>query len=347
MRRISELYQSAGIVVPDDGKGLPVKLGKKNRVNIIALGDVGTTMLIGLRLLGSDVIESIGLADINQKNLKRLEIEINQVRYPFGEPALPPVRVISESEVFDADLVLFCAARGVPPVKPGEQPPADVRMAQLDANADIVHSYARLARQAGYQGLWCDISDPVDPLAAEFLMASGLKPWQVKGFGLGVMNARAAYYAGQDGLAPEYAAEGRAYGPHGKGLVIANSLISYDDGLSRHLSDLALGANLKVRELGYKPYIAPSLSSAALSILTLLRGGWHYSSVWFGGRTAEGVERGAFLGIKNRMTPSGVEVEDLPLDDALYDRIFEAYKSLYDLRERRVQQELGRGAASC
>ena len=73
---------------------------------------------------------------------------------------------------------------------------------------------------------------------------------------------------------------------------------------------------MKVRELGYKPYIAPSLSSAALSILLTLRGQWHYSSLYLGDGT-----RGAFLGIRNRMTEEGPEYEEFELCDPLYTRI--------------------------
>ena len=50
------------------------------------------------------------------------------------------------------------------------------------------------------------MSDPVDPLAKAAYLASntdkngvfdqkGLRPEQIQGYGLGVMNARAAYYA--------------------------------------------------------------------------------------------------------------------------------------------------------
>ena len=41
--------------------------GRENRVNLIALGDVGGTVLMGLRLLGGDVISSIGIYDLNEK----------------------------------------------------------------------------------------------------------------------------------------------------------------------------------------------------------------------------------------------------------------------------------------
>ena len=60
-----------------------------------------------------------------------------------------------------------------------------------------------MARAADFQGLWCAVSDPVDPLAKTAYLESnrdengvwdgkGLRPEQIQGFGLGVMNARAA-----------------------------------------------------------------------------------------------------------------------------------------------------------
>ena len=298
--------------------------GDRCRVNIAALGDVGRTLLTGLRLLGGDVIDSIGICDLNRNNLERLEMEINQIRYPFpgetGEAgALPPVDIVDEEDVFDCDVFLFCASKGVPEVGAS----GDVRMAQLAANRGIISHYGQLAKKAGYTGLVCIISDPVDPLAAAFRRTSGLMPDQIRGYGLGVMNARACYYAERDPRFASYLTEGRAFGPHGRDLVIANSIIAYDDRLSRELTDLTAGANLRVRELGYKPYIAPAFSSAALSVLLTLRGEWHYSSVWLGDR-----DRGAYFGLKNRLTPEGTEFEDPELSPLLYARLAGAYRGL-------------------
>ena len=303
----------------------PVIPGTKARVNIVALGDVGTTMLIGLKLLGSDVIESIGICDIRKENTARLEMEMNQIGYPFEGPALPSVEVVPEDELFAGDVLIFCASRGIPPVEPGSK--ADVRMAQLDANRDIIRHYAGLARNARYQGLVCVVSDPVDNLCAAFLDESGLEPWQIQGYGLGVMHKRAEYYASKDCRFASYLTEGRAFGPHGKDLVIANSIDRYDDALSRELTEQAVRANIAVRDLGFKPYIAPALSSATLSILLTLRGEWHYGSLYLGTR-----ERGAFLGMKNRLTKGGWEWEDLDLPEELYERIRNAYDNLCEIR---------------
>jgi malate/lactate dehydrogenase len=270
--------------------------------------------------------------DIRKENLERLEMEINQIGYPFGMEELPPVYITSEKDLFDCDVLIFCASRGVPPVSDGAPDPSvDVRMVQLEANREIIKHYADLAKAAGYKGMIAVVSDPVDNLVAAFLDAAELKPWQVQGYGLGVMNMRALYYSERirdhsDSISL-YREEGRAYGPHGQDLVIANSIDHYDEQASLKLTELTTSANLKVRELGFKPYIAPALSSAAISILLTLRGEWHYGSVYMGSR-----EKGAFVGVRNRLTDEGFEYEDLPLPDMLYDRILTAYRNLCEIR---------------
>lgn len=304
-------------------RGCPFEKNRPVRVHILALGDVGTTMLIGLRLLGKDVIESIGICDINEHNVKRLEMEINQIRYPFDGPLLPPVRVVTEQELFGCDVFIFCASKGVPPVGVT----GDVRMAQLDANRGLISYFATLARNTSYKGLVCIVSDPVDPLCMAFLQASSLAPWQIQGYGLGVMNARALYYAEKDSRFASYATEGRAFGPHGEDLIIANSIETYDDDLSKKLTTLVTTANIKVRELGYKPYIAPALSSAALSILLTLQGKYHYGSIYLGS-----AQKGAFFGVKNRYTEQGIEYEDLSVCDSLFQRLSKAYGNLCNIR---------------
>lgn len=301
------------------------QLARKARVHIVALGDVGTTMLIGLLLAGQDVIASVGMCDINEKNLARLEMEMNQIRYPFAgqegcpDPVLPAVTVVGEEDVFDCDVLIFCASKGVPPVGSG----GDVRMAQLEANRSLIAHYAGLARQAGFGGQVCIVSDPVDPLCRAFLMESGLHPAQIQGYGLGVMHARACYYARKNPRFAHYLTEGRAFGPHGADLVIADSLEDYDDALSRELTDLVVHANIAVRDLGYKPYIAPALSSAALSIILTLRGQWHYGSVYLGDAS-----KGAFFGVKNRFAGGQVTYEDVCACPALYERWKRAYTAL-------------------
>ena len=253
---------------------------------------------------------------------------MEQISLPWSYDAFPEVEAVSPDRLFDCDMFVFVASKGIPPV--GSQV-KDVRMAQFEANAGIVRHYAKMAREAHFQGLWCAVSDPVDPLAKTAYLESnrdengnwdgrGLRPEQIQGFGLGVMNARAAYFAKRNPELASFLTEGRSFGPHGTGLWIANSVEHYDEDLSAELTRLTVTANLKMREMGFKPYVAPALSSGALSLLLTLRGEWHCGSVFLDG---------VYMGVKNRFTPAGVETELLPhIPDQLFGHIREAAEHL-------------------
>ena len=302
----------------------------RRRVNLLAVGDVGGTLLTALKLLGGDCIERIGICDLNQKAVSRWAAEMGQVSWPWDYDALPEVEPVSDEDLFRCDVFLFAATRGVPPVGGGVR---DVRMAQFSANRPLVEQYARQARQAGFRGLFIVLSDPVDPLCKAAYLASnqgedgqwdglGLRAEQIQGFGLGVMNARAAYYAKQDPRFRSFLTDGRSYGPHGQGLVIANSLTHYDDGLSRELTDLVTTANLRIRELGFKPYVAPAISSGAMQLLLTLRRSWHCSSVAVGD---------VWFGVRNRLTAAGLEIETASLPTPLFDRLRETQALLREI----------------
>jgi hypothetical protein len=309
-----------------DSGTAPFEIQRKKRVNILGLGDVGGTLLTGVELLGGDIISSIGICS-SSSAAKRYEYEMNQTAYPWDYDRLPEVEIIETEELFDCDAFVFCASKSVPAVGADI---TDVRMVQFEANRNIMKDYAVMARDKNFKGLFAVVSDPVDPLCKVAYLESnknesgitdnkGLKPDQIQGYGLGVMNSRAAYYAKRDERFRSFLTEGRSFGPHGKDLVIANSIEHYDDGLSKELTKLTVEANLRTRELGYKPYIAPALSSGAISLLLTLSGEWHYSSTYLGG---------VFIGARNRMTEAGVELESLPLPEALYRRIEHAYHEL-------------------
>ena len=297
------------------------KPGKK-RVHLLAVGDVGGTLLTALKLLGGDCISAIGIRDLNENTVARWTTEMGQIAWPWDYDALPEVEAIPEDRLFDCDAFIFAATKAIPAVGSGVQ---DVRMAQFAANCPLVEHFSRQARKARFGGLFMVLSDPVDPLCKAAWLASntapdgtldhqGLLPEQVQGFGLGVMNARTAYFAKQDPRFAGFLTEGRSFGPHGRGLVIANSIEHYDDALSRELTEKVETSNLRIRERGCKPYGAPAVSSGAMQLLLALRGDWHCSSVPLGD---------VWFGVKNRFTPQGLEVETLPLPDALFARLLE------------------------
>ena len=72
----------------DNASGGVLHLPEKVRVTLLALGDVGSTLLTGLRLMGGDVISSIGICDVRPGVAERWEFELNQIQPPDGA-ALP------------------------------------------------------------------------------------------------------------------------------------------------------------------------------------------------------------------------------------------------------------------
>ncbi len=300
------------------------------KINIIGLGDVGGALLAGLRLLGEKYIKSIGIYDKNINAIKRWELEANQIFNPFTTQVYPEVHVLDKEEIFNCDLFVFCATVGVPPL--GEEQ-EDVRMKQFEGNSKIISDYAQKAREKSFKGIFAVISDPVDLLCKSAFLASnknkrgkfdfkGLAAEQIRGYGLGVMHARAIYYSKQFSEAIKYSQEGRAFGPHGRGLIIANSIKKYDEKLSDILTNHTLKANLEIRKTGFKPYVAPALSSACFPIIATISEKWHYSATFMGG---------VFMGAKNRLHKSGTEIERLDLPAVLVKKIKASYKELSNI----------------
>ena len=193
---------------------------------------------------------------------------------------MPEVDVVAPEHLFDCDVFVFVASKGIPPVGSGVK---DVRMYQFENNSKIIGHYAKMAREKNF------------------------------------MNARAAYYAKRDPRFKQFLTEGRSFGPHGQDLVIADSIENYNDELSKELTNLTVTANLHMRAIGYKPFVAPAFSSGAISILMTLRKQWHCGSVFLGG---------IYMGVKNRYTDHGIETEALALPEKLYERIEFAAENL-------------------
>lgn len=290
------------------------------RLHLAGLGDVGATLLSGLMLLG-DAFDKIGIFDPDERRCRRCEMEAGQILSPTGHR--PRVDVLSADTLFDCDLFVFAASAGVPPLGSA----GDVRLQQLEANRAILAPYARQARDSQYGGLFFLVSDPVDLLCRDLFTLSntvpsgmadyrGLRPEQVLGLGLGVMLARADYAAKQRGIA-DFLAQGRAYGPHGNGLVVANATgEAYDDALSRELSEAAQTAHLTIRDTGYKPYIAPALSSACTQIVRAVTGESFDAAIPLDG---------VYMGCRARLTGNGLLTERAPLPPALLARVQKSY----------------------
>lgn len=295
----------------------------KWRINVVGLGDIGSTLLTGLKLLGVNNIDSLGLYDKEPNLIERYNYELGQILSPDMREHSIDIISLKKEDIFDCDMFVFC-------VSVVGKETVDVHLAEFEGNAKIMGYYATLARTNKFKGIFAIVSNPVDLLCKKAFIESnkdsdgnkdfyGLAPEQIRGYGLGVMHARACYYASKQEATKHYINEGRAFGPHGEGLVIADSITNYNELLSDALTYSTKTANLKVQSTGYKPYIAPALSSGTLSILATINSKWHYSATFIGGN---------FMGCKNRLLPSGTELETLDLNEALLGKLNSTYKLL-------------------
>jgi len=284
------------------GPGLQEK--KTFTLSILGLGDVGGTLLIGLRLLGKDILREIRIFDLNLSKRRRYYLECNEIS---DGTDLPEVTEADLSNVFDTDCLVFTISIFVPPVGTAIE---DVRMVQFEKNRKVLLDYARMAEEAGFKGYYFIVSDPVDLLCMSLMEEGNIASHRIRGFGLGVMEARARFIAKENKV---YAEDLRAFGPHGKGLVVINSLKGYDAALSKELTSLAEKENFRVRETGYKPYIAPALSSGSISILKALDGKEHLST-WFNGNVFMGSRNTLKDGYTKPSKVSLLEIKPLLVD---------------------------------
>nr|WP_242840662.1 lactate dehydrogenase [Clostridium hydrogeniformans] len=335
----SSFYPSILKEAIDNNCGFFINLANKNfkelinpckkdkfRINIVGLGDVGGTLLTGIRLLGGEVVHSIGIFDLDKNKVDRWVFEGNQI-LDINNPCAPTIEAIDEKDLFNCDMFVFCVSVGVPEV--GKEH-SDVRLIQFEGNKKILSLYSKKARESEFKGIFSVVSDPVDLLCKVAFNESnkdsngefdykGLLSHQIRGYGLGVMNARANYFAMESPSTKNYIQEGRAFGPHGEGLIIANSIKKYDESLSDDLTEKTKTANLQVRKAGFKPYIAPALSSGALSLLATLKSQWHYSATFLGG---------TFMGCKNKMILNGTEIETYDFPALLFKKLENTYNYL-------------------
>lgn len=297
-----------------------MKKKKPFTLSILGLGDVGGTLLMGLRLLGRDILKEIRIFDLDEKKRRRYYLEINEVS---DGTDLPPVKEAGIEEIFDTDVLVFTVSVFIPPVGTTL---TDVRLVQFEKNRKILLDYARKAEEKGFKGYYFIVSDPVDLLCMNLMDEGKIPSHRIRGFGLGVMEARARFIAKEKDVFSE---DLRTFGPHGKGLIVINSIVNYDPKLSEELTHLTERENFRVRETGFKPYIAPALSSGSISILKALNEEEHLST-WFNGKV--------FMGSRNTLKESFTLASKVSLKE-LKPLLIETEELLSGLYEGRVMED--------
>ena len=128
---------------------------EKKRLNLIALGDVGQTVAMALKLLGSDCLSTIGVYDINQNAAIRLELELNQIYEPFSYDAFPNVSYDHWSDIDLGGVRIYKMLKKINP---------SVRPLMMDMNVLLKHQNQSVLIEDSYRSKLVQLlSEEKDP----------------------------------------------------------------------------------------------------------------------------------------------------------------------------------------
>lgn len=268
----------------------------RGRVGIFGLGNIGktafNTMIASATTLSRHGLDSplkgVNLFHDPHPGYKARVLEGQHIRN-VSNVGIKTFEPGQTDEFFrESDIVLFIVSRGIPPVEIRD-PSIDVRMVQFDSNMRELRGYIRAAERAGFRGTFVVVSDPPEHLATAvhadlaeransgMSIDEALGKHQVVAEAGMINTARAEYVldsmddGGQGELLANFRKNGYVFGPHGKGMVVANDVRrgEFDARLSDRASAETAVQNYRVRERGELPYLAPgtNLGLAAMDML--------------------------------------------------------------------------------
>lgn len=259
-------------------------------LGLAGLGSVGGTAAAGLRMMpvAQSGISKLIIYDRDTSVTQRWRLELEAIRTPWRQEHPEVILAKEPEELFNSDIFAFCVSLGVP--EPGDD--TDVRKRQLKGNAAILRQYAEMARVRAYPGLFAVISDPVEHLCAVAQEILAFPKGRIIGLGLGVMFARAVAIAAElsaaEGLGrnlESFLEKGLIFGSHGEDVLFLTGPgpeSGFDKALSERVSALTATRNLLVRKTGFKPFVGPAFSSAALSLAAIAKGHPFFGSILSG-----------------------------------------------------------------
>ncbi len=186
---------------------------KSNKVAIIGAGSVGCTLAFNLSLKGA--VTEIALIDTNREKAEAEILDIKQ-----GASLGRPVHIIASGyeECRDAGIVVITAG--------AKQRPGETRIDLLQRNVGIVSSVTRSVVEAGFQGTFLLITNPVDILTWVAFAESGFPSQRVIGSGTTLDSARLREYVARHCRVNPQNVHGYVLGEHGDTSFPAWSLMT-------------------------------------------------------------------------------------------------------------------------
>jgi L-lactate dehydrogenase len=222
---------------------------KQGKVAIIGAGSVGATLAYNLSLKG--VVTEIALIDSNREKAEAEVLDVKQ-----GASLGRPVKI--DATDYDAcrDSALAIITAGA------RQHPGESRVDLLGRNVAIVKSIASSVVQAGFQGIFLVITNPVDVLTWVTFAESGFLASRVIGSGTTLDSARLREYVARHCRVSPQNIHGYVLGEHGDTSFPAWSLLTIGGihleefcpvcGSCDELSTFKKEAGEQVRQTAYK-----------------------------------------------------------------------------------------------
>lgn len=222
---------------------------KSSKVAIIGAGSVGATLAYNLALKGA--VTEIALIDSNREKAEAEILDIKQ-----GASLGRPVKI--ESTEYAA-----CRDCGITIITAGaRQRPGETRVDLLERNAAIVKSIVHSVMEAGFQGIFLLITNPVDVLTWVTFAESGFPAARVIGSGTTLDSARLREYVARRCRVNPKNIHGYVLGEHGDTSFPAWSLLTIGGihldefcpvcGTCDDLPDFKRSAVEQIRQTAYK-----------------------------------------------------------------------------------------------
>jgi L-lactate dehydrogenase len=222
---------------------------KTSKVAIIGAGSVGSTLAYNLSLKGA--VTDIALIDSNREKAEAEILDIMQGA-SLGRPV--KIEATGYEACRDARIVIITAG--------ARQRPGESRVDLLERNVAIVKSIVRSALDAGFEGIFLLITNPVDVLTYVTHAESGFPASRVIGSGTTLDSARLREYVARHCHVNPQNIHGYVLGEHGDTSFPAWSLLTiggihFDDfcpacGSCGSLEDFKANATREIRAAAYK-----------------------------------------------------------------------------------------------
>lgn len=260
------------------------------QIGILGLGRIGfeaaKTLLVSA-YLGQKTGSDFQMKALNIYDDKEKKGQIMELKHIANSEGVEINQCQNIDEVLNAsDVVLFIASDAVPSLNITSEQQGDVRLMQFEYNLKILKHIVEIAKKVNFTGQLVVVSDPPEHLStavnSSIAQRVSVDPNSDEVIGnhqvpamAGRLNwARALSIVREtrdQELLRKFLTDGMVFGPHGPGIVVADSVTEFDAVKSEELGKRLGSINYEVRKAGKLPFDAPGIN-LGLGIGELLRG---------------------------------------------------------------------------